>query len=223
MCDTTNSTNEKQDTGEPTSWASKGFHEHNQYDSLASFPSANSVTCLSVEQTGTWLFYRHVALNRNPSQSAESGIGAGVDRLIHMRRPTDIVPRAELLESLNSTETGTTDVTRQSSAPEMALPKPCCKLHRNYFSLYCRSCDVSSSCLLDEPLVMPPLLPHSVRDESFLDVGTPATRMSEETRTCPVVSPKAAGDRRSDTCQKRPEQPRRESRGMLSAHSSDRN
>ena len=142
---------------------------------------------------------------------------------IHMRRSTNIVPRAELLESPNSTETGTTDVTRQYSAPEMALPKPCRKLHRDYFSLYCRSCDVSRSCLLDEPLAMPPLLSHSVRDESFLDVGTPANRMSEETRTCHVVSSKVAGDRRGDTCQNGPEQPRRESRGMLSAHSSDRN
>lgn len=50
---------------------------------------------------------------------------------------------------------------------------------------------------------MPPLLPYSVRDESFLDATcVPATMMGEETRTCSVVSPKAAGDRQSAPCQK---------------------
>ena len=73
----------------------------------------------------------------------------------------------------------------------------------NHFSLCCRRCDVSSSDLLDGPLVMPPLLPYSVRDESFLDATcVPATMMGEETRTCSVVSPKAAGDRQSAPCQK---------------------
>ena len=37
--------------------------------------------------------------------------------------------------------------------------------------------------------------------------------MGEETRTCPVVSPKAAGDRQNAPCQKGPKRPRRESSG----------
>ena len=151
------------------------------------------------------------ALNHTSSQSAESDAEAGVDCLLYMRRSADTATRAEPLESPKSTETGATDANnRQYPAPESALPKPCCKLMCNYFSMLCRSCDVGSSPLLDEPLRMP----HSVRDESFLEAtGVAATRMAVDTRTGHVVFPKAAGDRRSAPCQRDLKRSRRESSG----------